>query len=208
MPESQDIGAESDIESNAARQRRLQRQADFTGGRLETFRDVLLRHGLPGLLVAVGLILHPAMPDLALRSLAGLREDPVSYLTWGVVILALLTLFSWWRARTWQPVQILWILYLGALSVWEEWVFRLGLPYLLNSHGTDLVAAIVLSNVAFGLMHYFTLRWKWYWCVAACLGGMGLSRVMGAHFDLLLVAGLHWVGTFLNTPRMPGLATR
>lgn len=74
--------------------------------------------------------------------------------------------------------------------------------------GLDLRTSVVLSDLAFGALHFFTLRWKWYWCVAAFLGGMGLSRQMNLHFDLALVVALHWVATYINTPRAPGRGSR
>jgi hypothetical protein len=63
---------------------------------------------------------------------------------------------------------------------------------------------VVASNALFGFMHYFTLRWKWYWCVGAFLGGMALSRHLAQHQDLALIVAFHWIATFLNTPRPPG----
>jgi hypothetical protein len=53
-------------------------------------------------------------------------------------------------------------------------------------------------------VHYFTMRWKASWCFLAFLGGMGLSRQYVENGDLLILIGMHWVATFLNTPRYPG----
>jgi membrane protease YdiL (CAAX protease family) len=66
------------------------------------------------------------------------------------------------------------------------------------------IYAVVISNVLFATIHFFTLRWRLIWVVFAFLGGLGLSRVM-THDDLLVVIWLHWIGTFLNTPFPPGL---
>ena len=40
------------------------------------------------------------------------------------------------------------------------------------------------------------------------LGGLALSRHFGNHFDLAMVVALHWVATFVNTPRPPGRSAR
>ena len=87
------------------------------------------------------------------------------------------------------------------ISIAEEWAFRLALPSFLRTY-IDIGPAVVLSNVLFALMHYFTLRWKAIWCLAAFLGAMGLSKLMGLG-DLLLLVAVHWVATFLNTPNPP-----
>ncbi|NJN52835.1 MAG: CPBP family intramembrane metalloprotease, partial [Gammaproteobacteria bacterium] len=47
------------------------------------------------------------------------------------------------------------------VSAWEEWVFRLALPYYVESQGGDLMIAVVGANLIFAVAHYFTLRWKW-----------------------------------------------
>ena len=100
------------------------------------------------------------------------------------------------------------MLYLLAVSVWEEWVFRLALPWFGQALGFDLRVAVILSNVLFGALHYFTLRWKWPWCLAAFFGGMALSRQYAEHQDLAMIIALHWVATFVNTPRLPGRSAR
>lgn len=38
----------------------------------------------------------------------------------------------------------------------------------------------------------------------AFLGGMELSRQYVENGDLLILIGMHWAATFLNTPRYPG----
>ncbi|MDZ7685961.1 MAG: hypothetical protein U5O39_13900 [Gammaproteobacteria bacterium] len=72
----------------------------------------------------------------------------------------------------------------------------------------NLSIAVIASNILFGAVHYFTLRWKWQWCLGACLGGIVLSRQMNEHFDLALLIGIHWVATYANTPRLPGRRRR
>jgi len=96
-----------------------------------------------------------------------------------------------------------WIAYLGCLSLWEEWVFRIGIPHYLGALGVGVLLPIIISNTVFGILHYFTLRWRWRWCLMAGIGGMFFSHNFTNHHDLLLIAGIHWVMTYLNTPRPP-----
>jgi membrane protease YdiL (CAAX protease family) len=62
---------------------------------------------------------------------------------------------------------------------------------------------VVICNLVFGAMHYFTLRWRLQWCVMAFLGGMGFSYSFAQHNDLFVIIGIHWVATFFNTPAAP-----
>ena len=128
---------------------------------------------------------------------------PLRYLLAGSLILIGLSVYTRYQSGGWSGRQLGWVIYLVALSFWEEWVFRLAIPYSLEGQGAGLLGAVILCNVLFGALHYFTLRWKWQWCVAACIGGFAFSRQMDLHFDLLLVAGIHWIATCLNTPRPP-----
>ncbi|MEM9743425.1 MAG: CPBP family glutamic-type intramembrane protease [Pseudomonadota bacterium] len=107
------------------------------------------------------------------------------------------------RAGSWKPATLLWIGYLGALSLWEEWAFRVALPQWLMDQSLPSVGAVVLANALFGGMHYVTLRWRWQLCLGAALGGLLLSRNFAVQQDLLLLGALHWVGTYLNTPHPP-----
>ncbi len=184
-------------------QSRLQRPPDFTGRRLNSFRQVFLRHGMPGALLGALVLLHPNVRVLGERGLEPFLANPVRYLVIAAVILIALSIYACYIDRGWRAKQLGWIVYLGALSLWEEWVFRLAIPYYLDMQGVALWSAVLFTNLAFGVIHYFTLRWRWYWCVAAFLGGIALSRPMDTHFDLLLITGFHWIGTFLNTPRSP-----
>jgi len=183
--------------------RRLQRGPDFTGGRLDSFRQVFLRHGLPGALLGALCLLHPDMRTLVVDATAQAVSAPMPYLLIGSLILIGLTAYTSYRGDEWSGRQLGWVIYLGVLSLWEEWVFRLAMPYSLEAQGMGLLFAIIVCNLLFGAIHYFTLRWKWQWCVAACIGGFAFSRQMDLHFDLLLVAAIHWVATCLNTPRPP-----
>ena len=186
-----------------ARQRRLQRPPDFTGGRLCHFREVFLRHGLPGGLLAGLLCLHGAPRTLGLRVLEPVLDAPLRYGLACAVILAALLALGAVRDRGLTGSQLGWTLYLGALSAWEEFVFRVGLPALLIAVGVDALMAVIGANVLFGAMHWFTLRWHSAWCLAAGLGGLALARALEQQEDLALVIALHWIGTFLNTPRPP-----
>lgn len=189
-------------------QRRLQRAPDFTGGRLDTFRAIFLRHGLPGAVLGVICLLHPDMRALLAEGSAALLADPVQYVLAGVMIFIGLVAYTFYLDRKIDLPRLGWVVYLLLLSAWEEWVFRLALPYFAEQQGVALRVAVVVSAVAFGAIHYFTLRWKWQWCLGALLGSLALSRQMEQHFDLALVIGIHWVATFINTPRLPGRSRR
>ena len=189
-------------------QRRLQRDKDFTGDRLTTFRDVVLRHGLPGLALA---IICLAIPSLQIALGNGLEKgaaQPLRYAVTGLFIFVALNAYAWWIDRAWDRTKLIWIIYLGALSLWEEWVFRLALPQLLEGWGASVWLATVISAALFGGAHYFTLRWKWQWCFGAFLGGLALSRQIEVHQDLLLITAFHWIATYINTPRPPGSSVR
>lgn len=185
------------------RVRRLQREPDFTGGRLTRFQQVFLRHGLPGLVLALLCLGVPQLQSSLSEGLESALASPGRYAALALLILAALSIYSWQSDRTWSAAKPGWVCYLGALSLWEEWVFRLALPHLLGHLGAPGALAVLLSAILFGAAHYFTLRWRWPWCVGAALGGLLLSRQLGLHGDLLLIAALHWIATVLNTPRPP-----
>lgn len=185
------------------RKRRLQRDKDFTGARLTSFREVFLRHGLPGLALALSLLLIPSLQLVFVQSLSRASAHVATYAFALAGILVVLNAYNWFIGRRWNLAQLGWILYLGALSFWEEWVFRLAFPQILEGYGAPVWGAAVLSAVVFGAAHFFTLRWKWYWCVGAAFGGLYFSHQMELHGDLLLVAAIHWIATSINTPRPP-----
>lgn len=159
-------------------------------------------------LVAAVFLSLPAMRGLLGAGLAELLAEPVPHLITALVIFCLLLGYAWLLDRRLDAAAAGWIVYLLAVSIWEEWVFRLAIPYYSQAQGLDLRAMVVLSNVAFGALHYFTLRWKWQWCLIACFGGMALSRHFHQHFDLVQVIVIHWIATFINTPRLPGRPSR
>lgn len=191
------------LTASRPRKRRLQRDKDFTGDRLSSFREVFMRHGLLGLVLAFCFLTIPSLQSAFVESLSGPAERPIRYVVGALIILAALSAYTWRISQQWGAAQFGWIVYLGALSVWEEWVFRLAIPQVLEGVGASVWLAVVLSATLFGALHYFTLRWKWQWCVSAALGGLYFSYQMELHGDLLLVAGIHWVATSLNTPRPP-----
>ena len=192
----------------APSQRRLQRPPDFTGGRLNRFSQIFLRHGLPGALLGALCLFVPEMRALLGDALAGLLTAPARYLLTGLLICGLLLGYAWYLDRRIDAAAVGWMLYLLAVSIWEEWLFRLAIPYFGQAQGLDLRIMAFVSNLVFGTLHYFTLRWKWQWCLAACLGGMALSRRFDEQFDLAIVIGIHWVATYINTPRLPGRSSR
>lgn len=183
--------------------RRLQRDKDFTGERLTTFREVFARHGLPGLILAVICVSAPFLQPRFLESLEKGVADPTRYTAVAVLIFAALNAYAWWIDRHWSFEKLGWIIYLGALSFWEEWVFRIALPETLQAVGALPWIAAIISAAIFGGLHYFTLRWKWPFCVGAFVGSLMLTRQMNLHNDLLLITAIHWVATYLNTPRPP-----
>ena len=169
---------------------------------------MVLRHGLPGCLLAV---ICFGLPNLQPAFWDGLEKGfakPTFFLTYGFFVFCVLNGHAWWKGRRWDVLKLTWIVYLGALSFWEEWVFRVAPPVLLESGGATVLAAAIISAILFGGVHYFTLRWKWYWCVGAGVGGFALSQQMQLHQDLLMIACIHWVATYLNTPRPPGYSAR
>ena len=183
-------------------QGRLQRDA-ADGTKITSFTQVFVRHGLLMLALAGLFVLFPtAFADLSL-SLTGFFASPHYY---GLAFLALwvfLIAYSQLSDKVVNRKQLTWIGYLLFISIAEEWIFRLALPNLLTGHLAPIYA-VVMSNIIFAAIHFFTLRWRLIWVVFAFVGGLGLSRVM-THGDLLVVIWLHWIGTFLNTPFPPGL---
>ena len=183
--------------------RRLQRDNDFTGKRLSTFRQVFLRHGVPGALLSILCFGVPGLQAVFFESLDRGLANPLRYGLFFILILSALNAYAWLIDRRWSLQRLGWMLYLGALSFWEEWLFRLAILQIIEDWSASVWLASVVSALIFGGAHYFTLRWKLRWCIAAFVGGLILSRQMHLHNDLLLIATFHWIATFLNTPRPP-----
>lgn len=165
---------------------------------------MFLRHGLPGLLLALFCLSLPALQSALASGLEKGLAAPGRYVTVALLIFVALNAYAWVIDRDWSVAKLGWVAYLGALSLWEEWVFRLAIPTLFEGAGAAMPIAAIISAALFGAVHYFTLRWRWIWCVGAALGGLALSRQMQVHNDLLLISAFHWVATYLNTPRAPG----
>ena len=168
---------------------------------LRTFSQVLTRHGAFMGSVALVLTLVMGAPALV-QSLAVLFDQPGRYvLAIGFVVTGFVVYLRV-RGLTGGRYQAWWIVYLFYISAVEEIAFRLYLPVGLNPLlGPE--AAIIASNAVFGAIHYVTLRWKLGHCVFAALGGIGLSRLLESSGDLMLVILVHFIATFLNTPRSP-----
>ena len=195
----------SDNAPSEPSQRRLQRAPDFTGNQLNHFKDVVIRHGLPGAAFGFLCLLHPDVRELLALSLTPAISQPFTYLAVGLVVFVLLCAVSLFMDRGFiDQLKLLWVLYLLGISLWEEFAFRVAIPVILTEFELDFRIAVVISNGLFGLVHYFTLRWKWQWCFAAFLGGMALSRQFAESGDLALIVAIHWIATFINTPRYPG----
>ena len=119
-----------------------------------------MRHGLPGALLGLLCLAHPEMRLMLVDSLEGLLANPVKYLTGALLIFGALISYICVIDRGIDLHAVAWILYTLAVSTWEEWAFRLVVPYFAQEQGVNLFAAVLLSNIAFGVLHYFTLRWK------------------------------------------------
>jgi len=110
------------------------------------------------------------------------------------------------RKRAIDLSQALWIGYLFGISVVEEFAFRLTVPLLLAGITSNLFA-ILVSNLLFAGLHYFTLRWKLIPCLFTFLGGLGFARLLDNSENIVLVILVHWFITFLNTPVPPSSRT-
>ena len=148
----------------------LEDTTPFSGGRLQRpakarfravlhFRQVLARHLVTMLVVAVVTGLWVAGVDDWKRLLSPLIAHPVHYLAICVAIVAGIAVYQRVRSIPWSAAQVGWVGYLFLISVVEEWAFRVFLPlYLMDDLGAR--ASIVVSSVLFGALHYFTLRWR------------------------------------------------
>ena len=181
---------------------RLQRPAKTRASAVLHFRQVLSRHLVTMSLIAVMVGLLVITVDDWVQLLSPFVAHPVHYLAACLVIVAGIAIYQRVRDISWSAAQVGWVGYLFLISVVEEWAFRVFLPlYLMDDLGARV--SIVTSSVLFGALHYFTLRWRLTACFITMLGGLGLSRLLGVSGDLALVILVHWIVTFLNTPRPP-----
>lgn len=196
-------GKRATNEEQAPGGRRLQRPRDFTGDQIQSFSAVFLRHGLPCALLGLLFLTDATIWPLLKSATTAARENSTLYsISTGLIFLCLLAHAALGK----YPLvlrRIGWIAYLGCLSLWEEWVFRIGIPHYLGALGIGVLLPILISNTLFGILHYFTLRWRWQWCLMAAIGGLFFSHHFANHQNLLIIAGIHWVMTYLNTPRPP-----
>lgn len=181
---------------------RLQRPAKALSRAVLHFRQVLSRHLLTMSVIAVVTGIGVAGVDDWRLLLSPLIERPVHYLVVWVMIVTGIAIYQRARDIHWSSTQVGWVGYLFLISVVEEWAFRVFLPlYLADDLGAR--PSIVVSSVIFGALHYFTLRWRMTACLLTMLGGIGFSRLLDESGDLALVILVHWIVTFLNTPRPP-----
>ena len=181
---------------------RLQRSAKVRSSAVLHFRQVLSRHLVTMSLIAVVMGLWVAAVDDWVQLLTPFVAHPVRYLAACSVIVAGIAVYQRVRGIPWSAAQVGWVGYLFLISVVEEWAFRVFLPlYLADDLGAR--ASVVISGVIFGALHYFTLRWRMTACLITMLGGLGFSRLLNVSGDLALVILVHWMVTFLNTPRPP-----
>ena len=185
---------------------RLQRDHSPDTTPVSSFAQVLYRHG--ALMGCAAMVLLLVQDGSALEdALYFVWQSPGVFVLAVVVILGAFTAYLKWRDYGLDGRQWLWVGYLFYISVVEEVAFRLYLPVVLESH-LGQVAGVLMSNLIFGAIHYYTLRWKFSHCVFTALGGLGLSRLLAQSGDLALVVLVHFVATFLNTPRPPEATAR
>ncbi len=150
---------------------------------------------------------------LSSRSITNLNSNSVDFLlrpeiyaiASGFIVL-FFVFYLFLRKRALTLSQALWIGYLFGISVVEEIAFRLAVPLLLAGITSNLFA-ILISNLLFAGLHYFTLRWKLIPCLFTFLGGLGFARLLDNSENIVLVILVHWFVTFLNTPVPPNPKT-
>lgn len=181
---------------------RLQRKMSPSGIYVATFREIILRHGLTMAIISLLCLFVTGAIDIVILGFSSLIAGTFFYLVAMFVILVFFIAFLVFRGQKIGPTQYAWLGYLLIISFLEELSFRLILPTLLL--GTvGMIPAVLLSNLVFASFHFFTLRWKFFNCLGAFLGGIGLSRLLVNTEDIALVILVHWFFTFLNTPTAP-----
>ena len=185
---------------------RLQRASQNQEVYISKFRQVLLRHGLTMSLICFGCVLFPSVLVALFSSIDNLFLNINRYAIASVSLGFFMFLYLRFISRKLNYRQIFWIGYLFLISIVEEISFRLSLPILFSEFffkEYSFLIGIVLSNLLFASLHYFTLRWKLKACIFTFLGGIGLSRLLYETGDITLVVMVHLVLTFLNTPSAP-----
>tara|TARA_B100001093_G_scaffold90557_1_gene82546 strand:+ start:1717 stop:2319 length:603 start_codon:yes stop_codon:yes gene_type:complete len=185
---------------------RLQRAALNQETYISSFSQVLLRHGLTMVSIAIICLLIPSIQSALMSALDNLFKNPLKYLLWTLAVATFIFGFLKYRKREIDLHQLFWIGYLFLISLVEEIAFRLSLPLLITADFTGISffwLGALFSNLLFATIHYFTLRWKLNACIFTFLGGMGFSRMLDTTGDLTAVILLHWAITFLNTPSAP-----
>jgi len=181
---------------------RLQRPARARSSAVLHFRQVLSRHLITMSVIAVVMGLGAATVDDWKQLLSPLIAHPAFYFAMCIVIVLGIAIYQRVKGIPWSATQMGWVGYLFLISVVEECAFRVFLPlYLTDDLGAR--ASVLLSSIIFGALHYFTLRWRLTACLLTSLGGLGFSRLLDVSGDLALVILVHWIVTFLNTPRPP-----
>ena len=203
MFSNKDLDSDPNLEELVSEaQGRVQRHGD-EGVKITSFRQVMLRHGLLMLVLALLCIALPnAASDFA-WSMQRFFSFPFYYALAFLALLVFLLVYSQLSDKVVNRKQLMWISYLLFISIVEEWVFRLVFPGFLKGF-MEPIHALVISNVIFAGIHYFTLRWRLVWVLFAFFGAMGLSRAM-SYGDLMALIWIHWLATFLNTPFPPGV---
>ena len=127
---------------NQNRRGRLQRQAGLNGFLIDSFRWVLIRHGLTMsllLIICLGLLVYSGgYPDSGGHFLGLIGVQAVLALKpqhYGLLIAILVFVCGhWlWRGIHIQRQTLLWLCYLGMISFVEELLFRLVAPHLMQS---------------------------------------------------------------------------
>lgn len=192
----------NEVTNKGLQEGRLQRKMSVGGVYVATFRQIIMRHGLIMGAVILLCLLLPGAIDAVIVGLAPLMSEPYVYVAVLPVMLVFFTVFLVFKGHKVDITQGAWLSYLWVISVVEELSFRLILPSLLLSP-IGLIPAVILSNLLFASIHFFTLRWKFINCFGVFLGGLALSRLLNNSEDIALVILVHWFFTFLNTPTSP-----
>ena len=198
-------------EPNQNQRGRLQRQAGLNGFLIDSFQWVLIRHGLTMsliLVICLGLLLYAGgdshngeqiWDPIELQDILSFKLLHCGLL---IGILGFVCGHWFWRGIRVQPQMLLWLAYLSIISFVEELLFRFVAPHLMQSF-LGSIGSVVVSNLIFAGLHYFTLRWRLHHCIVVFLGGLGLSRLLQVTDDFILIVLVHWFFTFLNTPDPP-----